>query len=485
MPNITASRGVASRSRPLERDAALVRISRARRWMFAGAAALSAGFAALVSSLTPRSHGACDDEFGASDSLRAARTAAPAKVSTRMPPLATPATSASRAPRAHRSPAGPSVHLAGVRPRQSSSAPARPIHRSRRPPQPRPPRPADAGTGRRRLRRLLTERTGTCPSFESSVTFPALGSVAFVAVADPRGLADARAAVEETVVEFDLACSRFRDDSELSALNAAAGSAEVRVGPLLLEAVSCALRAARLTDGDVDPTIGEALIALGYDRDFDELAGAGSRPPVSIASVPGWRTVRVDPERSTIRVPARRHARPRRDREGARRRSGGRARGGVRGLRRARRPRRRHRRRAGPRRRGRRWRVRVTDDHRAGVDAPGQWISLRSGGLATSSTTVRRWQTGSGVAHHLIDPATGRSAPAAWRTVSVTAASCLDANIASTAAIVRGVPAVDWLASLALPSRLVSASGAVTHVAGWPPEGDDLHSAAVAIGAGS
>ena len=68
------------------------------------------------------------------------------------------------------------------------------------------------------------------------------------------------AAVERIVDEFDLACSRFRDDSELSALNAAAGAA-VRVGPVLLEAVSAALRAARLTDGDVDPTVGR-----GADR---------------------------------------------------------------------------------------------------------------------------------------------------------------------------------------------------------------------------
>jgi thiamine biosynthesis lipoprotein len=58
--------------------------------------------------------------------------------------------------------------------------------------------------------------------------------------------------------------------------------------------------------------------------------------------------------------------------------------------------------------------------------------------------------------------------------VSVTAASCLDANIASTAAIVRGERAIPWLESLGLPSRLVSAEGAVRHVAGWPPQGDDL-----------
>lgn len=308
---------------------------------------------------------------------------------------------------------------------------------------------------------------------ESSVSFPALGSVAFVAVDDPARLELARAAVEQTVAEFDLVCSRFRDDSELTALNAAAG-VEVPVGPLLLEAVSAAMRAARLTDGDVDPTIGEALIALGYDRDFDALGGRSKRP-LSIASVPGWRTVRVDLEAGTIRVAkgvkldlgatAKALAADR----AAARASAAAGCGALVSL-------------GGDiavlgREPAGGWRVRVTDDHRSGVDAPGQWITIRLGGLATSSTTVRRWHVGKDVAHHLVDPASGRSVAGGWRTVSVAAASCLDANIASTAAIVRGEPAVAWLQSLALPSRLVRDDGAVRHIAGWPESGDDLEPA--------
>src|SRR5207248_2663146 len=65
------------------------------------------------------------------------------------------------------------------------------------------------------------------------------------------------------------------------------------------------------------------------------------------------------------------------------------------------------------------WRIRVTDDHAAATDAPGQWITLRSGGLATSSTTVRTWDTSTGAVHHIVDPATGQPAPVVWRTVSV------------------------------------------------------------------
>jgi FAD:protein FMN transferase len=309
---------------------------------------------------------------------------------------------------------------------------------------------------------------------ESSVSFPALGTTAVVAVSDPARLGDARAAVEEVVAEFDLACSRFREDSELSALNAA-GGVSVRVSPLLLDAVAAALRAARLTDGDVDPTVGQALIALGYDRDFAALRSGGSRArgatSVSIASVAGWRTVALDREASTVRLArgvmldlgatAKALAA---DRAAERAHSvSGRgvlvSLGGDLAL-------------AGsPPPDG--WRVRVTDDHRSGTSAPGQWIALSCGGLATSSTTVRRWQTGSGSAHHLLDPATGQPATVIWRTVSVAAASCLDANIASTAAIVRGERAVPWLGLLGLPSRLVRADGSVLHLAGWPSSGDE------------
>ena len=77
-------------------------------------------------------------------------------------------------------------------------------------------------------------------------------------------------------------------------------------------------------------------------------------------------------------------------------------------------------------------------------------------------------------AHHLIDPLTGRSADSVWRTVSVAARSCLDANIASTAAIVRGERAATWLDAHGMPSRLVRADGTVLHVGGWPLAGDDL-----------
>jgi thiamine biosynthesis lipoprotein len=316
----------------------------------------------------------------------------------------------------------------------------------------------------------------------NAVTFEVWDGLALVAAADPARLEPAREAVAAVVEEFDRACSRFREDSELTAVNAAAGRS-VAGSRLLIDSVEAALRAATLTGGDVDPSVGEALIALGYDRDFASIASDPSTragafaptettPPPRIAKVAGWRAIRVDRDAGTILVPrgvsldlgatAKALASDRAAARASRHAECGVlvGLGGDIAL-------------AGPApQEG--WRIRVTDDHRGGIDAPGQWIRLRSGGLATSSTTARRWRAGGEEVHHLLDPATGRPVTGEVRTASVTAGSCLDANIASTAAIVRGRRAIPWLTSLRLPSRLVITSAAAIHLAGWPGEGDDL-----------
>jgi thiamine biosynthesis lipoprotein len=115
------------------------------------------------------------------------------------------------------------------------------------------------------------------------------------------------------------------------------------------------------------------------------------------------------------------------------------------------------------------WSVLVTDDHAAPLDAAGQRVAISAGGLATSGTTVRRWARGGQEFHHVIDPATWMPADSHWRTVTVTAANCVAANAASTAAIILGAAAPAWLAHRRLPARLVARDGAVTTVAGWPP----------------
>ncbi|MEZ0113806.1 thiamine biosynthesis lipoprotein [Catenulispora sp. EB89] len=321
-------------------------------------------------------------------------------------------------------------------------------------------------------------RTRTAAAAAAATTvgragFPALGGLAVVLTADPDAIEPAAEAVRAEVAAIDQACSRFRDDSDLSRVNARAGE-YVEVGPLFAEALSAALWAARITDGDVDPTCGASVRALGYDVDFADLA---TGPLRSAATRPGagWTSVEWDQTRSAVRIPA-----------GtaldfgatakalAADRAAGRAAtaagcgvlvslsGDIAVC--------------GPAPEGG-WRVRVTDDHRSGDDVPGQTVVVTEGGLATSSTTVRAWQVWSDetvpqriTVHHIVDPRTGRPTDGSWRTASVAAASCLDANVAATAAIVRGHAAARWLAGLGLPARLVHTDGTAVTVAGWPED---------------
>ena len=112
------------------------------------------------------------------------------------------------------------------------------------------------------------------------------------------------------------------------------------------------------------------------------------------------------------------------------------------------------------------WRIAIAEDHRGSAQTH-QTVSITTGGLATSSTTVRRWRTSSGWVHHIVDPRTGEN-PALWRTASVAAASCVDANAAATAAIVLGADATDWLEAAGYPARLVARDGSVVRLGGWP-----------------
>jgi len=117
------------------------------------------------------------------------------------------------------------------------------------------------------------------------------------------------------------------------------------------------------------------------------------------------------------------------------------------------------------------WRVRVQDVTGRPEEppvGPAAVIAIRSGGLATSSTAARRWRRGGDALHHILDPRSGLPAAPVWRTVSVAAATCADANTASTAAIIRGEAGLAWLAGLGLPARLVAEAGAVVTLGGWP-----------------
>ena len=299
-------------------------------------------------------------------------------------------------------------------------------------------------------------------------SFPALGTTAVVLTTDPAALSRAVAAVQAEVDAVDRACSRFRDDSELSVLNRSAGR-PFAASPLLLEAIAVAQRAATLTTGLVDPTIGGALRVLGYDRDFGEVAADGPAVRAVARRVPGWQAISVDRRAGTVRVPAgvsldlgATAKALCADRAVAAAAGGGGpgvlvSLGGDVAV-------------AGDPPSGG-WPVHVTDDHAAAPGSGGQTISIFSGGLATSGVTVRRWERGGREFHHVLDPSTGLPADTVWRTVSVAAGSCVDANIGSTAAVILGAAAVDWLEARRLPARLVRPGGEVTVIAGWPPAG--------------
>lgn len=298
-------------------------------------------------------------------------------------------------------------------------------------------------------------------------TFGVFGTTAILLVTGPGLLPRAREIADTELAAVDRACNRFRPDSEITRLNAAEGAA-VGISELFAELIDAALRAARLTDGDVDPTCGRALSGLGYDRDFAELRAAGKVPGQPASPAPGWRRVHLDRDRARARLgggaqldlgaTAKARAADRCCELIARRLGCGAlvSLGGDIAV-------------AGPVPEGG-WRVRVTDDHAAGPDAPGQTVAISSGGLATSSTTVRAWESGGRRVHHIIDPATGGPADSCWRTVSVAAGSCVDANTASTAAIIRSAGAVGWLSGSGLPARLVRTDGTVQTTAGWPSD---------------
>jgi FAD:protein FMN transferase len=305
-------------------------------------------------------------------------------------------------------------------------------------------------------------------SQDGSATWMALGCRVHLVVTDPARLAAARSILEAGLAEVDAACSRFRADSELVALDRAAGR-PVELSPLLAEAVGVALRAADLTDGDVDPTVGEAIVAVGYDRDFSLVPADGPALDLAVKAVPGWRQVRLDPPVLTMPAGVRLDLGATAKAWAADRAAGRIAAdlgcgvlvglGGDIAV-------------AGQAPPGG-WRIRVQDVTGRPEDppeGPSAVVAIQGGGLATSSTTARRWRRGGDVLHHILDPRTGLPPAPVWRTVSVTAAACVDANAASTAAIVRGDRAAGWLESLGLPARLVDIQGRVRTVAGWPAE---------------
>ncbi len=254
-----------------------------------------------------------------------------------------------------------------------------------------------------------------------------------------------------------LSVSRFRPDSDLSRVNDTAGRL-VPVRRLTLDLVDVALAAARRTQGACDPTIGRQLLAAGYDDDIEILRVRGAAPTAGERGAADWAAVRVHRGLGLVGVPTGvaldlgATAKAWTADEAAARLTrtlgvpalvalGGDVSAN------------------GP---GPAWPVLVSE-HEGGT---GAILGLTRGGIATSSTRGRRWATADGEAHHLIDPRSGLPVAGPYRTASVLAGTCVEANALSTAALVWGDEALGRLAPY--PARLVDAAGRVVTTDAWP-----------------
>jgi thiamine biosynthesis lipoprotein len=308
--------------------------------------------------------------------------------------------------------------------------------------------------------------TASRPLTERS--FRAIGTNATVVVPEGANVDVAEGILRDQIEAIDLACSRFRPDSEIEALHRQSGRTVV-VSPLLFEALDVAIAVAERTHGAVDPTVGNAMCTLGYDRDFDQVLSRPPLPSQALGPVVGYGHVHLCARTRSVRIP-----------RGVRLDLGSSAKafvadrsaariaeqlgrgvlvsiGGDVAV-------------AGPApREG--WAIGIAVDSSAAGDDVDQVVAIRHGGLASSSTVVRSWYVGAERVHHIVDPMTGYASEPYWRVVSASGKSCVEANALSTAAIVWGGAALDRLCEFDQAARLVRHDGTIFTLGGWPGDG--------------
>ncbi len=296
----------------------------------------------------------------------------------------------------------------------------------------------------------------------SAASFAAIGTTHHILATRADVLDDAVGIAKGHLDALDRACSRFRPDSEVSRLAAAAATepASFLGSPMLVDYLEAARFAARISGGLVDFTVGSAVISSGYDADLDEVRARTEFRQSVPGVVAGWQSVEVAGSRITtpagvvldFGATAKAHAADMIARLLALQLPGSFLvnLGGDLAT-------------SGPTPDGG-WRVGVE----AADGSIRQVISITNQAVATSSTQLRTWATDTGRAHHIIDPRTGRTAVPAWGQVTCVAVTALEANTASTAAIVLGEDAVGWLSDNGVAARLERPDGSVAYTTGWP-----------------
>ncbi len=315
-----------------------------------------------------------------------------------------------------------------------------------------------------------------------AVTFPAIGTTNRIVATHPAALIPAQTIAQQHLAGLDAAVSRFRPDSQLMRIceQAQRGPVSLVISSLLADYLNAALQVAQLTDGLVDPTIGAALQQRGYDQDMEAVRARREFADPQPGQVPGWQQVQLDSDARRLTLPqgmvidlgssAKAHAADTIARMLAQQLPGGFLvdLGGdiaVSGQ---------------PPARG--WHIGIVDPYAAPAHhgerfgAPTLQTVVSTGqAITTSSTQLRTWSSSSGQHHHILDPRTGCSATPVWLQVTCVASSALQANAASTAAIIHGADAPGWLAGHGLAALLVGCEGQLTLTADWPDT--DLKSA--------
>jgi thiamine biosynthesis lipoprotein len=281
---------------------------------------------------------------------------------------------------------------------------------------------------------------------EHEITFHSMGSdvrllIGAPLLRDAESPADACRSQRAYVEDFAARLSRFRADSELSALNGDPRS-EVPASALLRAAVSAGLWAAERSGGLVDPTVARALARAGYASSLDgrepasltqALSAAPARQPARPNPQQPWRLLVVDDRAGTVRRPA-----------GIELDTGGTGKGLCADA-------------IAHRLRGySRFAIDCGGDLTIGgvgaqlepyaieVEHPLTGETIRAvrvarGGVATSGLNVRVWQDEEGrFAHHLLDPSTGLPAWTGLVGVTALAPTALEAETLSKTALLLG-----------------------------------------------